>query len=166
MVKSASFLLLYPIPQGRAYIYKNVCNHFYIPIYFLVIATSPNHISFTLTLMEPEVRFELTKLARRLTKPFQLTTMVFRLIQWRRREDSNPDRLSPTHDFQGQAVTITVRRHIMCGDQPSLRTWRHLTFTAPTIQRSAVEALDAPLHICMAPAVCADHTQALQLLTL
>ena len=52
MVKSASFLLLYPIPQGRAYIYKNVCNHFYIPIYFLVIATSPNHIPITLTLME------------------------------------------------------------------------------------------------------------------
>ena len=36
-----------------------------------------------------------------------------------------------------------LRAYNLCGDQPSLRTRRHLTFTAPTIQRSANEALDA-----------------------
>ena len=34
---------------------------------------------------------------------------------------------------------------ISCGDQPSLRTWTHLTFTAPTILSSANEAQEAPV---------------------
>lgn len=33
----------------------------------------------------------------------------------------------------------------MYGDQPSLHTRWHLTFTATTIQNSIVDALDAPL---------------------
>ena len=58
MVKSAEFYCAFRIHNiGYAYIYKNVCNHFYILIYFLVIAKSFTYISITPTLMVQDVRF-------------------------------------------------------------------------------------------------------------
>ena len=53
--------------------------------------------------------------------------------------------LEPTTSrLQGERSPSELLTH-MHSDQPSLCAWGHLTFTAPTIWRSAYEATDAPV---------------------
>ena len=80
MVKSARFLLALPPSTEGVLTYSQMLATILNTDIRSCYRDSFTSISFTLTLMEPEVRFELTKLARRLTKPFQLTAMGLRLI--------------------------------------------------------------------------------------
>lgn len=58
MVKNLGILPDFRHHCRRAHIYTDIHDCPYILIYFLVIATSPNHISFTLILMEPVLGLE------------------------------------------------------------------------------------------------------------
>lgn len=50
----------------------------------------------------------------------------------------------PISSLGGRRFIQLIYERILCGDQPSLHTRGHLTFTALTIRRSAYEAPDAP----------------------
>ena len=39
--------------------------------------------------------------------------------------------------------------YYLCGDHPSLRIWRHLTFTAPTLPLSINETRHSPIAIAL-----------------
>ena len=51
----------------------------------------------------------------------------------------------PTSPLWGARSNQLSYTGIMYGDQPSLHTRRHLTFTAPTIRRSTYDAPEAPI---------------------